>query len=92
MSIHLTDVTQPQVNVGTIRGQTCVCHYSVLQPAATQWVAIGVVKFEGDGAPCLIVESGMNVETAIASLRSRVATRDAQQPQSPVPLPPERRC
>ncbi len=83
MSIHMTDVTQPQVDVGTIRGQTFICHYSILQPAATQWVAIGVVEFEGDGGPCLIVESGMNVTTATASLRTRLATWDAQRPQHP---------
>ena len=63
---------------GAIRGKGVTCRYSIFQPAVTQWVAIGVVCFENENAPQLVVEAAANPKEVLVRLNSRVSELNMQ--------------
>ena len=64
---------------GIIRGKSVKCRYSIFQPAVTQWVAIGIVCFEDEDAPQLVVEAAANPKEVLVRLSARVSELNAQQ-------------
>ncbi len=75
------DVEQPSVVSGVIEEVGAICRYTLFQPAVTQWVAIGVLEFDGSSAPILLVESSRIAIQALEALRLRVADRATQRHQ-----------
>jgi len=81
MTVNLDTLSDAPKAAGTgiIRGKGVNCRYSIFQPAVTQWVAIGIVCFDNEESPQLVVEAAANPKEVPIRLSARVSELNAQQ-------------
>ncbi len=70
-----TGFNQPSVDSGVIEEMGVICRYSLVQPAFTQWVAIGMLLFDSEQTPAMLVATAGSGIEALDSLRRRISVR-----------------